>query len=146
MLYQMTRHYGNGKLEVQDWIPLLTVIFMVVVGFSALFPNTITTGRKTYRRQDDSEEEGMIESAISQLENGILILSAIKDGGSCSQKLACTLGNASKKSFASPETIVSVVDFVVPERYNDFTETFQKSVASNTTLTCSAECTKCVNF
>jgi hypothetical protein len=44
----------------------------------------------------DDTEEGLVESAISQLENGILILSAIKDGGSCSQKLACTLGNASK--------------------------------------------------
>ena len=44
----------------------------------------------------DETEEGLVESAISQLENGILILSAIKDGGSCSQKLACTLGNASK--------------------------------------------------
>ena len=39
----MTRNFGNGQLEIQDWIPLLTVIFIGVVLISALFPNTVTT-------------------------------------------------------------------------------------------------------
>ena len=49
----MTKHYGNGQLELADWIPLLAVIFVGVVGASALFPNTISTigGRKKSTRK-----------------------------------------------------------------------------------------------
>ena len=51
----MTKHYGNGQLELADWIPLLAVIFVGVVGASALFPNTITTigGRKKSTRKQE---------------------------------------------------------------------------------------------
>ncbi len=52
----MTKHYGNGQLELADWIPLLAVIFAGVVGASALFPNTITTitgGRKKSTRKQE---------------------------------------------------------------------------------------------
>ena len=47
----MTSHYGDGKLDVFDWLPLLTVVFGGVVIFSSLFPNTVL-GRNARKDED----------------------------------------------------------------------------------------------
>ena len=37
-----------------------------------------------------------VESAISELETGILLLSAMKESDSCSERVACTLASAAR--------------------------------------------------
>ena len=86
-----------------------------------------------------------LERTISQLENGILILSAIKEGGACSEKLACTLGTMSK-SFQSPQSINNILGLVTPRKYSDFFDQYQRAAKSPDDLVCRSKCRRCVAF
>ena len=47
----MTSHYGDGKLDIYDWIPLLAIIFLGVFVFGSLFP-TAAIGRSARKDED----------------------------------------------------------------------------------------------
>ena len=51
MLYKMTSHYGDGVLDVYDWIPLLAVVFGGIVILTSLVPNSVF-GRKARKDED----------------------------------------------------------------------------------------------
>ena len=88
----------------------------------------------------------VLDSTISQLENGILVLSAIKEGGSCSAKLACSLGAATRTSFKDKDTVLDLVDSFLPDKYAGFTSAFNKAVRSDKQETCSGMCERCIRF
>ena len=90
-----------------------------------------------------------LDSTISQLENGILVLSAIKEGGSCSAKLACSLGAATRTSFKNKDGIISLVDAFLPDRYAGFTSAFNRAARAEEGAdhqTCTGSCHRCIQF
>ena len=47
----MTSHYGDGSLDMFDWLPLLAIVFGGVVIFSSLIPSTVL-GRAARKDED----------------------------------------------------------------------------------------------
>merc|ERR1740128_12372 len=138
----MTSHYGDGQLDIFDWLPLLVIVFGGVLLFSSLIPSTVL-GR------DARKDEDILDSTISQLENGILVLSAIKEGGSCSAKLACSLGAATRTSFKNKDGIISLVDAFLPHRYAGFTSAFNRAARAEEGAdhqACTGSCHRCIQF
>ena len=94
-------------------------------------------------------EEDPLDSAISHLENGVLLLSAIRDGGQCSAKVACKLGQVTRDSFEDTNMIVDAVSFIMPalstaDKYSNFTESFSRVARQEDNSSCSAECSRCL--
>ena len=76
----------------------------------------------------------------------MFLLSAIREGGTCAERVACSLGRASKSAFESPETIVELMDLFVPNKYANFTTSLESVLNSEDTGTCSQECKMCSSF
>ena len=47
----MTSHYGDGQLDIFDWLPLLVIVFGGVLLFSSLIPSTVL-GRDARKDED----------------------------------------------------------------------------------------------
>ena len=101
IMHNMRNAHGDNRFDIYDWIPLFAVLFATALILNGIFPNSLalsgqglTFGRKN-RAQDTEEggeEENVLDSAMAQLENGVLLMSAIRAGGDCSARLACRLG------------------------------------------------------
>ena len=108
----------------------------------------------TFGRSDDTSRkvsDDPLDMAISQLETGVLLMSAIRDtgtsGDTCSAKLACKLGQITRNSFDSPNMIIDAVSFIAPSlsnKYSNFTESFSKVARSEDESSCAAECSRCL--
>ena len=123
-------------------------IFATALIFSGLFPNSIyLAGRQIgLGRSERRDEDTMLDQAIDHLENGVLMLSAIRGGGGCAAKLACHLADVTKDSFDNHDIIVDAINFLVPNKYSNFTESFESVVQSNDRSVCSNECSRCLSL
>lgn len=110
----------------------------------------IPGGQLAFGRSDGTARqvsEDPLDQALNQLESGVLLMSAIRNGGTCSAKLACKLGEMTRTSFESPNMIIDAVSFIVPtlsSKYSNFTESFSKVAKSEDMSSCSAECSQCL--
>ena len=157
IMHNMRNAHGDNRFDIYDWIPLFTVLFATALILNGLFPNSIflggsglTFGRSEGARRLETTEDPL-DVAINQLENGVLLMSAIRDGGQCSAKLACKLGEMAKNSFENTNMIIDAVSFIAPSvssKYSNFTETFSSVARSRSrsehSESCSAECSKCL--
>jgi len=149
IMHNMRNHQGDNRFDIYDWLPLFGVLFASALIFNGLFPNSafltgqqLSLGRSDGRRRQ--EDDNIIDMAISQLENGVLIMSAIRDGGQCSARLACKLGDMTKEAFENNDAVVEAMNFLVPNKYANFTESFTAVIRSEDRSSCSAECNKCL--
>ena len=153
IMHNMRNAHGDNRFDIYDWIPLFTVLFATALILNGLFPNSIflggsglTFGRSEGARRADTSDDPL-DVAISQLENGVLIMSAIRDGGQCSAKLACKLGEMAKNSLDNTDMVIDAVSFIAPSvssKYSNFTETFSSVARSGESESCSVECSKCL--
>ena len=150
IMHNMRNAHGDNRFDIYDWIPLFAVLFATALILNGIFPNSLAlSGQQlTFGRKDRAEEEeSMLDSAISQLENGVLLMSAIRDGGECSAKLACKIGQMTRQSSGNTDMIVDAVSFIAPtisNRYTNFTQIFSSAVRSEDLSSCSVECSKCL--
>ena len=95
----------------------------------------------------EEEEDSVLDSAMAQLENGVLLMSAIREGGQCSARLACQLGQMTRENSESADMILDAVEFIAPtisRRYTNFTSSFSAAVRSEDLSACSAQCSRCL--
>ena len=154
VMHNMRNASGDNRFDIYDFVPLLAVLFATALILSGLFPNSfnVAGGTLTFGRSVEAgrrSDEDPLDTAISHLENGVLLLSAIRDGGQCSAKVACKLGQVTRESFANTEVIVDAVSLIMPalstaEKYSNFTESFSREARSEDTSYCSAECNRCL--
>ena len=149
IIHNMRNHQGDRRFDVYDWLPLFGVLFATALIFNGLFPNSLfLAGQQlSLGRSDDGgrpEDDNIIDMAISQLENGVLIMSAIRDGGECSAKLACKLGDMTKDAFENNDMVVEAMNFLVPNKYANFTESFTNIIRTDDRSSCSAKCHRCL--
>ena len=155
IMHNMRNASGDNRFDIYDFVPLLAVLFASALILSGLFPNSfnVAGGTLTFGRAAEASsrrtDEDPLDTAISHLENGVLLLSAIRDGGQCSAKVACKLGQVTRDSFANTDMIVEAVSLIMPalstsEKYSNFTESFSKVARSEDSASCSAECSRCL--
>ena len=154
IMHNMRNASGDNRFDIYDFVPLLAVIFATALILSGLFPNSfnVAGGTLTLGRSAEAgrrSEEDPLDSAISHLENGVLLLSAIRDGGQCSAKVACKLGQVTRDSFEDTNMIVDAVSFIMPalstaDKYSNFTESFSRVARQEDNSSCSAECSRCL--
>lgn len=155
VMHNMRNASGDNRFDIYDFVPLLAVLFATALILSGLFPNSfnVAGGSLTFGRSAEASgrrsEEDSLDTAISHLENGVLLLSAIRDGGQCSAKVACKLGQVTRDSFANTDMIVDAVSLIMPalstaEKYSNFTESFSRVARSEDSSSCSAECSRCL--
>jgi len=102
-------------------------------------------GRKEGRRvEDEGSLDFALDQAIDQLENGVLMLSAIREGGGCAARLACKLGEMGREAPDGQELLLEAVNFLVPDKYSNFTVDFEKVMRRGDQGSCSAECRRCL--
>ncbi|XP_071747774.1 uncharacterized protein [Lepeophtheirus salmonis] len=139
--------YGDNKLDIFDFIPLLAVLVASVLIFAGTFPNgvnilglnqsTLPLGRRV-------DEETMFETALNQLESGVMMISAIRHEDSCSAKLACKLGDAAKDSFPNKDMLLGAVNLLLGERFVKFSESFEDVLEGRDRSSCEEKCTRCM--
>ena len=150
IMHNMRNAHGDNRFDIYDWIPLFAVLFATALILNGIFPNSLAlTGQQlTFGRKNRAqEEESVLDNAISQLENGVLLMSAIREGGDCSARLACKLGQMTRQTSGSVDMIVDAMDFIAPtisSRYTNFTQSFSAAARAEDFGSCSAECTKCL--
>ena len=149
IMHNMRNHQGDNRFDVYDWLPLFGVLFATALIFNGLFPNSLfLAGQQLALGRSDGgrrqEDDNIIDMAISQLENGVLIMSAIRDGGQCSAKLACKLGDMSRDAFDNNDMVVEAMNFLVPNKYANFTESFTNVIRTDDRSSCSSVCNKCL--
>ena len=49
-----------------------------------------------------------------------------REGGSCSARLACKLGDLGRGAFDSEDLLVEAVNLLVPNRYSEFSQNFEQ--------------------
>ena len=160
IMHNMRNAHGDNRFDIYDWIPLFAVLFATALILNGIFPNSLalsgqglTFGRKN-RAQDTEEggeEENVLDSAMAQLENGVLLMSAIRAGGDCSARLACRLGQMTRQNSESADMILDAVEFLAPSissssRYSNFTSSFSAAVRSEDLSACSAQCSRCLDI
>lgn len=149
----MRNAHGDNRFDIYDWIPLFAVLFATALILNGIFPNSLALsgqglsfGRKN-RAEGEEEEDNMLDSAMAQLENGVLLMSAIREGGECSARLACRLGQMTRQNSESAEMIVDAVQFLAPtisSRYTNFTNSFSAAVRAEDLAACSVQCSRCL--
>ena len=117
IMHNMRNHQGDNRFDVYDWLPLFGVLFATALIFNGLFPNSLfLAGQQLALGRSDGgrrqEDDNIIDMAISQLENGVLIMSAIRDGGQCSARLACKLGDMTRDAFDNNDMVVEAMNFL----------------------------------
>ena len=159
LLHNMRNAHGDNRFDIYDWIPLFAVLFATALILNGIFPNSLALsaqglsfGRKN-RAQDmeEGEEENVLDSAMAQLENGVLLMSAIRAGGDCSARLACRLGQMTRQNSDSADMILDAVEFLAPtisgsSRYTNFTSSFSAAVRAEDLSACSAQCSRCLGI
>ena len=91
-------HVGDRTFDAFDWLPLIAVLVGAALLLSGLFPNTFNVlgsnslGIAIGRDGRVEEDETVLDQALTHLESGIMMLSAIRHEDGCSQRLACHLG------------------------------------------------------
>ena len=156
ILHNMRNAQGDNRFDIYDWIPLFAVLFATALILNGIFPNSLaltgqglTFGRNN-RAEDgleEDEEESVVDNAMAQLENGVLLMSAIREGGQCSARLACRLGQMTREKSESADMILDAVTFLAPtisRRYNNFTSSFSAAVRAEDLSACSAQCSRCL--
>ena len=148
VMHNMRNAHVDQRFDIYDFLPLFAVLFATALILTGIFPNSLALtgggGTFSFGRSDDADP---LDLAIDQLQNGVLIMSAIRDGGQCSAKLACKLGQMTRESFESPNMILDAMDFIVPtfaNKYSNFTDEFSKAVNTEEYSSCSAECSRCL--
>ena len=106
-------------------------------------------GEEVEQSRVREEEDNMLDSAMAQLENGVLLMSAIRAGGDCSARLACRLGQMTRQNSESADMILDAVEFLAPtisgsSRYTNFTSSFSAAVRAEDLSACSAQCSRCL--
>ena len=157
LLHNMRNAHGDNRFDIYDWIPLFAVLFATALILNGIFPNSLALsaqglsfGRQN-RAQDleEEEEESVLDNAMAQLENGVLLMSAIRAGGDCSARLACRLGQMTRQNSDSADMILDAVEFLAPtisgsSRYTNFTSSFSAAVRAEDLSACSAQCSRCL--
>ena len=146
MMHNMRNAHVDNRFDLYDFLPLFAVLFGTALILTGLFPNSLALngGTISLGRSDSSDP---LDTAISQLENGVLMMTAIRDGGDCSRKLACKLGKITQDSFETPNMILDAMYFLVPtfaNKYSNFSQTFTDVVKTRDLSSCSAECSRCL--
>ena len=157
MMHNMRNAHGDNRFDIYDWIPLFAVLFATALILNGIFPNSLALssqglsfGRKNRaQNMEEEEEENVLDSAMAQLENGVLLMSAIREGGECSARLACRLGQMTRQNSDSADMILDAVEFLAPtisgsSRYSNFTSSFSAAVRSGDLSDCSAQCSRCL--
>merc|ERR1712098_831995 len=130
-----------------DWMPVFGMLGASALILNGLFPGSLTlAGRSlSVERSLETEEDGF-DLAISQMENGVLMLSAIRDGGPCAARLACRLGSSADGE--SPSLLVDTVRLLLPglgHRLTNFTQTLEDVAKRRDTTACQQQCNSCIN-
>jgi len=144
---------GDNRFDIYDWVPIFAILFVTAIVLNTVFPNSLFLtgqqltlfGRKEGRRtEDESSLDFAMDQAIDQLENGVLMLSAIRDGGGCAARLACKLGEMGRQASDGQDLLLEAVNFLVPNKYSNFTVDFEKVMRQGDQESCSAECRRCL--
>ena len=148
IMHNMRNHQGDNRFDIYDWLPLFGVLFVSALVFNGLFPNSLfLSGQQLSigRRKDGrAEDETMLDNALAQLENGVLIMSAIRQGGDCSTRLACKLGDAARDALDDEHMIVEAMNLLLPNKYSNFTTSFRNVIRGEDRSSCSAKCYRCL--
>ena len=145
----MGAHYGDRSFDIFDWIPLIALLVASGLIISGLFPNGInsfglTNGNLVLNARKD--DETVIEQALGHLESGILMMSALKYEGACAERLACRLGDLARDSFDDKDMLLGAVNMILPEKYNNFSRSFENVFRDDDRSACQKECYRCISL
>ncbi len=78
------------------------------------------------------------------------MMSALRHGDGCSQRLACKLGKMAKDSEilggSTGEALMGAVNSVLPERFDSFARSFKAVASSEDESSCEKECYRCISI
>ena len=149
ILHNMQHAQGDQRFDIYDWVPLFAVLFGSALLLNGLFPNSLQLGGglSLGRSEGASQTGDMMDMAMAQLENGVLLLSSIREGGACSARVACRLARiTSQTGVESRQTIMDAVTALVPSKYSNFTEGFTSALLNGNEAGCATQCNKCLVF
>ena len=147
ILHNMQHAQGDQRFDIYDWVPLFAVLFGSALLLNGLFPNSLQLGGglSLGRSEGASQTGDMMDMAMAQLENGVLLLSSIRAGGACSARVACRLAHITSQTGAESRNIImEAVTVLVPGKYSNFTEGFTSALLDGNQTGCAAQCDKCL--
>ena len=77
----MQHAQGYQRIDIYDWVPLFAVLFGSALLLNGLFPNSLQLGGgglSLGRSEGASQTGDMMDMAMAQLENGVLLLSSAR--------------------------------------------------------------------
>ena len=101
-----------------------TISFIIISTISSTITSTISVSSTNNSTNSYTIISTIISSTISSNNNSTI--TSPREGGSCSARLACKLGDLGRGAFDSEDLLVEAVNLLVPNRYSEFSQKFEQ--------------------
>jgi hypothetical protein len=151
---------GDNSFDFYDFVPIIVVAVGAAILLSALFPNGLTNiglngGNVVLNGRKDDDAASDVERVLNQIENGMMMLGALRREEGCSQLLACRLGDVARERLgmdlldadnSAVHVLADAVGHVLPDRvFGNFSRSLLMSLSDSTRSGCQLKCSRCLD-